>query len=62
MAKTSEAQIRATARYDRENVQRITIKLNRKTDADIIEWYANQPNKQMAVREAIRAEIERSTQ
>ena len=27
-----------TAQYDRENTRRINLKLNNKTDADVIDW------------------------
>ena len=37
-ANTSQAQLEAQARYDSENTKQITLKLNVKTDADILEY------------------------
>lgn len=53
--KTSDAQKRAQARYDAQNAFRVTLKLNRKTDADLIELLENVPSKQGLIREALRA-------
>lgn len=36
--KTSEAQRRSSAKYDQKNTVMIPLKLNRITDADLIEW------------------------
>ena len=36
----------AQERYDRENTIRVTIKLNKKTDAEIIELLSSAPSKQ----------------
>ena len=44
-----------TARYDAVNSKIMTIKLNRKTDADIIETLDNVPSKQGYIKDAIRA-------
>lgn len=51
---TTEAQKRAGKKYDQENTVVFTIKLNKKTDADIIEALTRQPNKQGFIKEAIR--------
>lgn len=53
--KTSDAQKKAQARYDAQNAFRVTLKLNRKTDADLIELLENAPSKQGLIREALRA-------
>lgn len=50
MNKTSERQ----ARYDVKNTTRIVMKLNNKTDADIIELLNRFGNKQGLIKEAIR--------
>ena len=44
--KTTTAQKAASERYDRENTVRVAIKLNKKTDADILEQLDRQGNKQ----------------
>ena len=41
-------------RYDKANTKKITMKLNVKTDADILNWLQEQPNKQGAIKELIR--------
>ena len=53
----SEAQRRAGKKYDAKNTRQIMMKLNLKTDADILRWLDAQPNKQGAIKAAIRKEI-----
>lgn len=45
------------AKYDKENTVRIAIKLNKNTDADIIEFLEKSGNKQGIIKELIRKEI-----
>ena len=45
--------------YDAENTTRVAIKLNNKTDADILAHLAQQRNKQGYIKELIRADMER---
>lgn len=54
------AQIRATAKYDAKATVQYHLKLNKVTDADIIEMLNNIPNKQAYIKELIRADIKRS--
>lgn len=54
---TTEAQRRASKKYDAENTRQIMMKLNTTTDADILDWLDSQPNRQGAIKEAIRAVI-----
>lgn len=56
----SESQIRAQARYDKENTVRFSMKLNIHTDQDIIRWLWAQRSKQGSIKGLIREEIERS--
>lgn len=56
----SESQIRAQARYDKENTVRFSMKLNIHTDQDIIRWLWAQRSKQGSIKRLIREEIERS--
>lgn len=57
--KTSEAQRRATAKYDAENTVQVHLKLNKITDADILERLEQVENKQGYIKELIREEINR---
>lgn len=53
----SEAQLRAQAKYDKANRESQIIKLNRKTDSDIIAHLATVGNKQGYIKALIRADI-----
>lgn len=44
----------AQKKYDKENTVRISLKLNKKTDADIIEYLKKYGNKQGAIKEILR--------
>lgn len=50
----SEAQRRASARYDAKNTKTFAIKLNRKTDADLIAKLENVDSVQGYIKELIR--------
>ena len=54
---TSESQKRAQARYDAEHTTRISLKLNTRTDMDIIRWLWRQRSKQGAIKKLIREDI-----
>lgn len=60
---TSEAQKRASAKYDAENTTVVRMKLNNKTDADILallQEISTEPGgKQGYIKALIRADIER---
>ena len=45
--------------YDRANTQQIKFKFNLRTDADILAHLAKQENKQLYIKELIRADIAR---
>ena len=47
------------ARYDSKNTIQVKLKLNRKTDADIIEYLNTLDNKQGTLKELIRKEIKK---
>ena len=53
----SKAQLRAQAKYDKDNTVQIKLKLNKKTDADIIACLAAADNVQGYIKELIRADI-----
>lgn len=54
---SSESQIRAQAKYDAEHTTRISLKLNLRTDRDIIRWLEKQTSMQGAIKKLIRREI-----
>lgn len=51
----SEAQKRAQKKYDAENVYQFSVRLSRKTDAEIIAALEEADSRQGLVREALRA-------
>lgn len=53
----SEAQKRATAKYDKQNTTAVYLKFNNKTDSDIIEYLQGCTNKQGVIKDAIREYI-----
>ena len=53
----SKAQLRAQAKYDKDNTIQVKLKLNKKTDADLISWLDDISNKQGYIKELIRADI-----
>ncbi len=54
---TTEAQKRASERYDAANTIQFKLKLNRKTDADIIAKLESVEKKQTYIKELIRADL-----
>lgn len=56
---TSKAQIKASERYDRLNTKQIVLKLNKRTDADILEILESVGNKQGYIKSLIRKDKER---
>ena len=57
LKETSEALRRAIDKYDKKNTKQIAIKLNKNTDADIIEYLDSIENKQGLIKELIRKEM-----
>lgn len=55
----TEAQKRATLKYDAANTTQVHLKLNNKTDSDVLAWLAQQENVQGYIKQLIRADIER---
>ena len=55
----SEAQKRASAKYDATNTRQVKIKLNLKTDKDILQRLDSVNNKQSYIKDLIREDIER---
>ena len=54
----TEAQKKAAAKYDAANTKQIHLKLNLKTDADILEHLAGVESVQGYIKQLIRADIE----
>ena len=54
-----EARNKAQAKYDKQHTQGLYIKLNLKTDLDIIQWLWAQSSKQGAIKNLIREDIAR---
>lgn len=58
----TEALNRAREKYDAQNTRKYGLKLNTVTDADLIEYLDGVPNKQGAIKAALREHIERRTE
>ena len=54
---TSKAQLRAQAKYDKDNTVQVKLKLNKKTDDDIIKRLSEADNVQGYIKELIRIDI-----
>ena len=55
-----EVATRAQKIYDAANTMHVAIKLNRKTDADIVARLEQEPNKQGFIKQCIREYIEKA--
>ena len=55
--KSTESQIKASIRYNKVNTVQISLKLNRSTDADLIDSLNRVTNKQGYIKELIRRDI-----
>ena len=55
----TEAEKRAKAKYDAANTVQIRLKLNKKTDADVLEKLEESGNKQGYIKALIRADIDK---
>ena len=55
--KSTESQIKASIKYNKENTVQISLKLNRTTDADLIDSLNRIANKQGYIKELIRRDI-----
>lgn len=59
----NEAAKRASAKYDKENTVQIILKLNKKTDADILEHFSQLDRSRMGwIKEAIREKMEKEAE
>lgn len=57
--KSSDARIRANTKYDKANVVQMSLKLNKKTDADILEVLNQQESKLGYIKMCIREQMKR---
>lgn len=53
----TEAQIRANKKYEAENTRQVHLKLNLRTDKDVLEKLDSVPNKQGYIKALIRADL-----
>lgn len=53
----TEAQIKAQKKYDSENTRQVHLKLNRRTDEDVLEKLDSVSSKQGYIKELIRADL-----
>lgn len=58
----NSAQAKASAKYDKANTKGVYLKLNTKTDSDIINRLDQVDNKQGYIKELIKADIEKGTE
>ncbi len=56
---TPVSQVRAQQKYNKEHTVGYYIRLNTRTDQDIIRWFWKQRNKQGSIKRLIREEIAR---
>jgi hypothetical protein len=54
---TSKSQLKASAKYDKANTKQVVLKLNLKTDNDIISKLGSVDNKQGYIKHLIRKDI-----
>lgn len=54
---TTDAQKAATAKYDKDNTKRLSLKLNLNTDADILKKLDSEKNVQGYIKKLIRNDI-----
>ena len=53
----TEAQIKAQKKYDAENTRQVHLKLNRRTDEDVLKKLDTVPSMQGYIKELIRADL-----
>lgn len=54
-----ESRTKKQAKYDKEHTTQVCLKLNLRTDEDILKWLWKQKSKQGAIKDLIRQEIAR---
>lgn len=56
----TKAQVKASNKYDKENTKQISLRLNLRTDADILEHLETVGSKQGYIKQLIREDIKRN--
>lgn len=59
MAKTSDAQLRAVAKYNKENTKNVVLHLNILTDKDVLDYLYRKENKTGYIKELIREDMKK---
>lgn len=62
MPVVTEAQIKAQKRYDAKNTRHVHLKLNRRTDWDVLARLDEVPSKQGYIKRLIREDLERASE
>ena len=57
--KTTDAQMRATMKYEKANIKRVVLKLNKNTDQDIIAFLEAQKSVNGEIKKILREYIEK---
>lgn len=60
MPKTPDCDLRAIEKFNKEKTTTVCLRLNKNTDADIIEKLASVPSKMGYIKQLIRADLEKS--
>lgn len=60
MPKTPDSNLKAIAKFTKEQTISVNLRLNKNTDADIIEKLASVPSKMGYIKQLIRADLEKS--
>ena len=58
----TEAQIKAQVKYDAANTRQVHLKLNRRTDEDVLGKLDSVPSKQGYIKRLIREDLERAAE
>lgn len=58
----TEAQIKAQRKYDAENTRQLHLKLNRRTDRDVLARLDEVPSKQGYIKRLIREDLQRTAE
>lgn len=60
MPKTPDSNLKAISKFTKESTVSVNLRLNKNTDADIIEKLANVPSKMGYIKKLIRADIQKN--
>lgn len=57
--KSTDAQLRASAKYNKENIKMVTLHLNITTDKDVLDYLQKKENKTGYIKELIREDMKK---